>query len=97
MIVPKREDLTKEWVNVLKNVCMKGDADSFDVKIPNKRIYACDFHFKDENVTIILVLDLLLMLNPKPIQIKFYHHIHHHQKKNHLGLMSKKRLKLKDW
>ena len=29
---PKREDLRKKWLNVLKHVHMKGGADSFDVK-----------------------------------------------------------------
>ena len=29
---PKREDLRKKWLNVLKHVRRKGGADSFDVK-----------------------------------------------------------------
>ena len=36
--IPKREDLRKKWLNVLKHVRRKGGADSFDVKNPNKRI-----------------------------------------------------------
>ena len=37
MTVSKREDLRKKWLNVLKHVCRKGGAYSFDVKCPNKR------------------------------------------------------------
>ena len=54
MTIPKREDLRKKWLNVLKHVRRKGGADSFDVKNPNKRIYVCEFHFKDEDLTTIL-------------------------------------------
>ena len=39
---------------MLKHVPRKGGADSFDVKNPNKRIYVCEFHFKDEDLTTIL-------------------------------------------
>ena len=39
---------------MLKHVRRKGGADSFDVKNPNKRIYVCEFHFKDEDLTTIL-------------------------------------------
>ena len=35
----------------MKHVPRKGGADSFDVKNPNKRIYVCEFHFKDEDLT----------------------------------------------
>ena len=35
----------------MKHVRRKGGADSFDVKNPNKRIYVCEFHFKDEDLT----------------------------------------------
>ena len=48
--IPKREDLRKIWPNVLKHVRGKGGADSFDVRNPNKRIYVCEFHFKDEDL-----------------------------------------------
>ena len=34
----------------MNNNRRKGDADSFDVKNPNKRIYVCEFHFKDEDL-----------------------------------------------
>ena len=37
---------------MLKYVCRERGADSFDVKDPNKRIYACEFHFKDEYLKI---------------------------------------------
>ena len=36
---------------MLKYVRRKGGADSFDVKKPNNRIYVCEFHFKDEDLT----------------------------------------------
>ena len=36
---------------MLKHVRRKGGADSFDVKNSNKRIYVCEFHFKDEDLT----------------------------------------------
>ena len=49
--IPKREDVRKKWLNVLKHVRRKGGADSFDLKNPNKRIYVCEFHFKDEELT----------------------------------------------
>ena len=49
--IPKREDLRKKWLNVLKHVRRKGGPDSFDVKNLNKRIYVCEFHFKDEELT----------------------------------------------
>ena len=49
--IPKREDIRKKWLSVLKHVCGKGGADSFDVKSPNKGIHVCEFHFKDEDVT----------------------------------------------
>ena len=52
--IPKSEDLRKKWLNILKHVRRKGGADSFDVKNPNKRIYVCKFHFKDEDLTTIL-------------------------------------------
>ena len=48
--IPKREDLRKKWLNVLKHVRRKGGADSFYVKNPNKRIYVCELHFKDEDL-----------------------------------------------
>ena len=34
LTIPKREDLRKKWLNVLKHVRRKGGADSFDVKKP---------------------------------------------------------------
>ena len=34
-----------------KHIRRKGGADSFDVKNPNKIIYVCEFHFKDEDLT----------------------------------------------
>ena len=43
--IPKREDLRKKWLNVLKHARRKGGKDSFNVKIPNKRIYVYEFHF----------------------------------------------------
>ena len=49
--IPKSEDLRKKWLNVLKHVRRKGGIDSFDVKNPNKRIYACEFYFRDEDLT----------------------------------------------
>ena len=49
--IPKREDLRKKWLDVLKHVRRKGGADSFDVKNPNKRIYVWEFHFKDGDLT----------------------------------------------
>ena len=49
--ITKREHLRKKWLSVLKHVCRKGGTDSFDVKNPNKRIYVCEFHFKDEDLT----------------------------------------------
>ena len=49
--IPKREVQRKKWFNVLKHVRRKGGADSFDVKNPNKRIYVCQSHFKDEDLT----------------------------------------------
>ena len=52
--IPKREDLRKKWLNVLNHVRTKGRQDSFDVKKPNKRIYVCDFYFKDEELKTIL-------------------------------------------
>ena len=36
---------------MLKHIRRKGGADSFDVKNTNKRIYVCEFHFKDEDLT----------------------------------------------
>ena len=39
---------------MLKHVPRKGGTDSLDVKNPNKRIYVCEFHFKDEDLTTIL-------------------------------------------
>ena len=54
LTIRKREDLRKKWLNVLKHVPRKGGADSFDVINPNKRIYVCEFHFKDEDLTTIL-------------------------------------------
>ena len=39
--VPKREDIRKKWLNVLKHARRKGGADSFGVKSLNKRIYMC--------------------------------------------------------
>ena len=36
---------------MLNHIRRKGGADSFDVKKPNKRIYVCEFHFKDEDLT----------------------------------------------
>ena len=36
--IPQSRDLRKKWLNVLKHVRMKGGADSFDIKNPNKRI-----------------------------------------------------------
>ena len=50
LAISKIEDLRKKWLNVRS----KGGADSFDVKNPNKRIYLCEFHFKDEDLTTIL-------------------------------------------
>ena len=50
--VNKREDLRKKWLNVLNHVHRKRGADSFEVKNPNKRIYECEFHFKNEDLTI---------------------------------------------
>ena len=49
--IPKREDLRKKWLNVLNHIRRKGGGDSFDVKNPNKRIYVCEFYFKDEDLT----------------------------------------------
>ena len=49
--IPKSEDLRKKWLNVLKHVRRKGSIDSFDVKNANKRIYACEFYFRDEDLT----------------------------------------------
>ena len=49
--IPKSEDLRKKWLNVLEHVRRKGGADLFDVKNTNKRIYVCEFHFKDEDLT----------------------------------------------
>ena len=43
--------LRKKCLNVLKYVRRKGSADPFDVKNANKRIYVCEFHFKDEDLT----------------------------------------------
>ena len=54
LAIRKREDLRKKWLNVMKHVPRKGRADSFDVKNPNKRIYVCEVHFKDEDLTTIL-------------------------------------------
>ena len=34
LTIPKREDLRKKWLKVLKYVRRKGGADSFDVKKP---------------------------------------------------------------
>ena len=39
--IPKREDLRKKWLNVLKHVRRKRGADSFDVKNSNKIRYVC--------------------------------------------------------
>ena len=39
------------------HVCRRGGADSFDVKNPNKRIYVCEFHFKDEDLTTTLGME----------------------------------------
>ena len=36
---------------MLKHVRRKGGADSSDAKNPNKRMYVCEFHFKDEDLT----------------------------------------------
>ena len=50
----KGKELRKKWFNVLKHapdVFRKGGANSFDVKNPSKRIYVCEFHFKDEDLT----------------------------------------------
>ena len=126
LTIPKREDLRKKWLNVLKYVRRKGGTDSFDVKNPNKRIYVDEFHFKEEDLTIILgrrkrkVKDgrVPSIFREQPVKQKatrpppknrpasfvesktesdkFSHHRRHHQKKNHLSVMSKKRLKLKD-
>ena len=49
--IPKREDLRKKLLNVLKHVRRKKGADSLYVKNPNKRIYVCEFHSKDEDLT----------------------------------------------
>ena len=54
LTIPKREDLRKKWLKVLKYVRRKGGADSFDVKNPIKRIYVDEFHFKEEDLTTIL-------------------------------------------
>ena len=40
LAIPKREDLRKKWLNVLKHVRRKGGADSFDAKNANKK-YMC--------------------------------------------------------
>ena len=48
--IPKSKDLRKKWLNVLKHVCRKEGADSFDVKNPNKRADVREFHFKDEDL-----------------------------------------------
>ena len=49
--IPKREDLKKKWPLVLKHVRRKKGADSLYVKNPNKKIYVCEFHSKDEDLT----------------------------------------------
>ena len=49
--IPKRENLRKKWLNVLKHVRRKRGANSFDVKNSNKIIYVCQFHLKDEDLT----------------------------------------------
>ena len=48
--VPKREPLRKKWLNVLKNIRRKGTSDTFDTTDPNKRIFVCEFHFKDDDL-----------------------------------------------
>ena len=49
--ISNRKDLRRNCLDVLKHVRRKLGTDSFDVKNPNKRIYACEFHFKDEYLT----------------------------------------------
>ena len=41
LTIPKREDLRKKWLNVLKHVRRKGGADSFDVKKTQIKEYLC--------------------------------------------------------